>query len=40
MLIDYEKINHKENDDFQQYWNEELREDNVDDIIKSFCDSK
>ena len=40
MQIDYEKISHEENDDFRQYWNEELKEDNVDDIIRSFCDSK
>lgn len=40
MQIDYEKISHEENDDFRQYWNEELKEDNVDDIVKSFCDGK
>lgn len=40
LQIDYEKISHEENNDFRQYWNEELKEDNVDDIIRSFCESK
>lgn len=40
MNMDYGKIHHKKNDIFEQYWNEELNEENVDQIIQAFIDTK
>ena len=40
MDMDYEKIRHKENDRFEEYWSEELNEKNVDEIIEAFINTK
>ena len=40
MDIDYREICHKANDKFEQYWDEEINEENVDEIIKLFSNNK
>lgn len=40
MSVNYRTICHRKNDKFEQYWNEEVNEENVDEIIDVFVENK